>query len=120
MRFYQQIRSVKKSKLTEFRDDIIFINEVMTSQIIQHDVKIWWRRISVKNVIVIGIALKPCRLFDPAVAIFAVFHKVDRDLQKYRHLQMSFTHGVIGVSLRRNITDMVLKILPFKFQRHYK
>ena len=36
------------------------------------------------------------------------FHKVDRDLQKYRHLQMSFTYDVIDVSLRRTINDKVL------------
>ena len=57
----------------------------------------------------VGIALKLC------VAIictnFASFHKVDRDLQKYRHLQMSLTYDVINVSLRRTINDMVWKIL---------
>ena len=103
---------MKRSKYAKFRDDIINIDGVMTSLIIRHDVKIWWRHISVKNV---GIALKLCRLFDLVVAIictnFASFHKVDRDLQKYRHLQMSLTYDVIDVSLRRTINDMVSKIL---------
>ena len=42
---------------------------------------------------------------------FASFLKVDRDLQKYRHLQMSFTYDLINVSLRRTINELVLKIL---------
>ena len=66
MKFYQQVRSTKRSKFAKFRDDIINIDGVMTSLIIRHDVKIWWRHISVKNV---GIALKLCRLFDLVVAI---------------------------------------------------
>ena len=37
--------------------------------------------------------------------------KVDRDLQKYRHLQMSFTYDVIDVFPRRTIYGMVSKIL---------
>ena len=57
---------MKRSKFAKFRDDIINIDGVMTSLIIRHDVKIWWRHISVKNV---GIALKLCRLFDLVVAI---------------------------------------------------
>ena len=40
--------------------------------------------------------------------MFMSFYKVDRDLQKYRHLQMSFTYDVIDVSLRRTINDKVL------------
>ena len=32
------------------------------------------------------------------VSIFTSFHIVDRDLQKYRHLQMSFTYDVIDIS----------------------
>ena len=44
------------------------------------------------------------------VPIFVTFNKVDRDLQKYRHLQMPFTYDVIDVSLRRTMSDMVLKI----------
>ena len=39
------------------------------------------------------------------------FHKVDGDLQKYRHLQMSFTYDVTDVSPRRTIYDLVSKIL---------
>ena len=45
MMFYQQVRSIKKSKLAKFQDDIISIDGVMTSQTIRHDVKIWWRQI---------------------------------------------------------------------------
>ena len=45
------------------------------------------------------------------IPIFASFHIVDRDLQKYRHLQMSFTYDVIDVFLRRTIYGMVSKIL---------
>ena len=46
MKFYQQVCSVKRSKLAKFQDDITSIDGVMTSQIIRHDVKIWWRHIS--------------------------------------------------------------------------
>ena len=46
-----------------------------------------------------------------SVPIFASFYRVDRDLQKYRHLEMSLTYEVIDVSLRRTINDMVSKIL---------
>ena len=60
MKFYQQVRSMERSKLAKFQDDIISIDGVMTSQIIQHDVKIWWRYNPVKNV---GIAFRICRLF---------------------------------------------------------
>ena len=42
------------------------LHGVITSQIIRHDVKIWWRHISVKN---FGIALKLCRHFHSVVAI---------------------------------------------------
>ena len=66
MKFYQQVRSMKRNKFAKFRDHIINIDGVMTSLIIRHDVKILWRHISVKNV---GIALKLCRLFDLVVAI---------------------------------------------------
>ena len=66
MKSYQQVRFMERSKLAKFQDDIISIDEVMTSQNVRHDVKIWWRHISVKNV---GIALKLCRLFDLVVAI---------------------------------------------------
>ena len=65
MKMYQQVCSVKRSKLAKFRDDIS-IEEVMTSHIFWYDIKIWWRHISVKN---FGIALKLCRLFDLVVAI---------------------------------------------------
>ena len=47
----------------------------------------------------------------PIILTIASFHKLDCDLQEYRHLQMSFTYDVIDVSLRRTINDMVLKIL---------
>ena len=50
-------------------------------------------------------------IYRSSVSNFTSFHKVDRDLQKYRHLQMSFTYDVIDVSLRRTINDMVSKIL---------
>ena len=66
IKFCQQVLSVKRSRLAKFRDDIISTDIVMTSQIIWHDVKIWWRYISVKNV---GIALKFCRLFELVIAI---------------------------------------------------
>ena len=65
MKIFQQVCSVKRSKLAKFRDDIS-IEEVMTSQIFWYDIKIWWRHISVKN---FGIALKLCRLFDLVIAI---------------------------------------------------
>ena len=42
-----------------------------------------------------------------SVPTFASFHRVDRDLQKYRHLHTSFTYDVIDVSLRRTINYMV-------------
>ena len=58
------------------------------SQIIGHDVKIWWRHISVKNV---GIALK---LLPNLVS----FRYVDHDLQKYRHLQI--TYDITDVSCK--------------------
>ena len=58
MKFYQQIRSVKRSKLAELWDDIISVDGFMRSQIIRHDL------ISVKNVV---ITLKLCRLFDLGV-----------------------------------------------------
>ena len=41
MKFYQQMRSVKRSKLIKFQDDIFSIDIVMTSQIIRPNVKIW-------------------------------------------------------------------------------
>ena len=66
MKFYQLVRSMKRSKFAKFRNDIINIDGVMTSLIIRHDVKILWRHISVKNV---GIALKLCTLFDLVLAI---------------------------------------------------
>ena len=66
IKFYHQVCSMKRSKLIKFQSDVISIDEVMTSQIIRHDVKILRRHISVKNV---GIALKLCRLFDLVVAI---------------------------------------------------
>ena len=58
MKFYQQVRSVKKSKLAKFRDEIIKVDRVMTSHLIRHDVKIWLCHISINNV---GIVLKLCR-----------------------------------------------------------
>ena len=66
---------------------------------------------SVKNA---DIALKLHRLFDlqqSSVPIFASFHKVDRNLQQYRHLQMFFTYDVVNVSVRRTIKNMVSNIL---------
>ena len=66
MKFYQQVRSIKKSKLAKFQDHIISIDGAMTSQNVRHDVKMWWRHISVKNV---GIAFILCRPFDPVVEI---------------------------------------------------
>ena len=66
MKFYQQVRSVERGKLAKFQDDIISIDGDMTSQIIRHDVKIWWRPISVK---IFGITLKLCRRFDLVTAI---------------------------------------------------
>ena len=66
VKFYQQVRSIKRSKLAKFRDNIIFIDGVMMSQIIRHDVKIWWRHTSVNN---FGIAMKLCILVDLVVAI---------------------------------------------------
>ena len=90
-----------RGKLAKFGDDIITIAGVMT--LIQ---------ISVNN---FGIALKLCKLsYFIAMIIctnFVSFYRVDRELQKYRHLQMSFTYDAIDVSLRRSINDMVLKIL---------
>ena len=50
-------------------------------------------------------------IYRSSVSNFTSFHKVDRDLQKYRHLQMALTYDVIDVSLRRTINDMVSKIL---------
>ena len=50
MKVYQQVRSLKRSKLAKFRDEIISIEGVMTLQIIWLDIKIWWRHIFVKNV----------------------------------------------------------------------
>ena len=44
------------------------------------------------------------------VPIFASFHKVDLDLQKYRPLQMLLTYDLIDISLQRTINDMVSKI----------
>ena len=67
MKLYQQVRSMKKSKLAKFRYDIISIDRVMVPQIIRHDFKIWLWCISVKNVV---IALKLCRLFDLIIANF--------------------------------------------------
>ena len=58
MKFYQQVRSMERSKVAKFQDDIISINRVMTSKIIWHDI--------IKNV---GIPLKLCRLSDLAVVI---------------------------------------------------
>ena len=109
--FIQQVRSIKRSKLTRFQDAIISKDGVMPSQIIRHDVRIWWRHIYVKNV---DIALKLRRLFNLVIAIictnFVIFHKKDRDLQKYCDLQVSFTYDVTDVSLRRTINNMVLQI----------
>ena len=59
MEFYQPVHSAKKSKLAKSLDDIIFIDEVMTLQIIRQDVKIWQHYTSVKNV---GIASQLCRI----------------------------------------------------------
>ena len=73
-----------------------------------------WRHISVKNV---RIALKLCKLFNLAVAIFVSVHKVDRDLQKYCHLQMAFIYDVIDISLGRTIKDMVLMFFSAKRER---
>ena len=73
MKFYQQVRSMKKSKLAKFQDHIISIDGVMTSQIIRHDVKIWWRQISVKNV---GIALKLFRLFNLVIALICLIAEI--------------------------------------------
>ena len=102
MKFYQQVRYVKRSKFAKLRDDSIIswrhkLSE-MTSKF--DDVKIWWLHISVKNA---GIALKLCRLFELVVAIicasFASFYEIDRDLQKYRYLLTLYTYDVIGLSL---------------------
>ena len=95
MKFCQQVRSVKKSWLATFADDIIFIDGVLTPQIIHHVDKFWWRHISVKDV---DMALKLCRLLDLFQFLrFTIFHKMDRDLQEYRHSQMPFTYNVIRV-----------------------
>ena len=107
---------MKKSKLTKFQDDFISIDGVMTSQFNptwrQNDVKNWWRHIYVKNV---GIVLKLCRfstlLQQTSEPIIVNFHEVDHDLQKNRHLQMSFTYDIIYVSLRRTINDRILEII---------
>ena len=112
-----------------FQDDIISIGWAITSQIFQHYVKIWWRHISAKYV---GIAVNLCWVFDLRAIIctdYWGFTKVNRDLKKYHHLQMSFTYEVIDVSLRRTTNDMVsqkffnskrerLILLPVKFQLH--
>ena len=39
-----------EKKLAKFEDNIIYIDGVMTSQIILHDDKIWWHHISIKIV----------------------------------------------------------------------
>ena len=57
MNYEQQVRSVKISKLTKFRDDIISIG-FMASQIMRYDIKIWRRHFSVENT---SSALKFCK-----------------------------------------------------------
>ena len=42
------------------------------------------------------------------------FYKVDCNLQKYRHLQISFTYDIIDVFLPRTINDMVSKFFGAK------
>ena len=67
MKIYQHVRSVKRSKLAKFRDDISI------EGVIWYDIKIWWRHIFVKNV---GIALK---LFDLVIAITCTnFYKLSQ------------------------------------------
>ena len=58
-----------RSRLAKLWEEIISIEVVMTSQIVRHDVKIWWRPISVKN---IRIALKVCRLSWIGITIICI------------------------------------------------
>ena len=60
MKFYQQIRSVKTSKLYEFGDDSISIGGVMTSQIIRHDVTFlskMWHCFETLKTFILGVAI---------------------------------------------------------------
>ena len=69
MKFYQHVRSIKKSILTKLQDKVISIDGIMTCKIIQHDVRTLWRYVSVKNV---GIAFRLCILFE-LVASLRIF-----------------------------------------------
>ena len=63
----------------------------MASQIIQHDV------ISPSKM---SVLLWNFLILVSHVPIFASFYRVARDLQKYRHLHISFTYDGINVSLQ--------------------
>ena len=90
LKFYQRVRSVKKSKLAKFGSNIIIIYGVMASKKFRHDVKIRHdvKSISVKNV---KITLK-LSYFVLVIMYtdFSSFLGVDGNLQKYCHLQISY------------------------------
>ena len=92
MTFYQQVRSMKKSILAKFQKHIISIDGVMKSQIVRHDVNIWWRNISFKNV---GIALKLFRLFDPVVAIIWKFWEAGEEFLGGNQIFLDQARGII-------------------------
>ena len=47
-------------------------------------------------------------------------NKLDLDIQKYRHLPMSFTDNVIDIFLRRTTFDMVLNVSSLYYKYNYK
>ena len=99
LKIYQQVRFLKKSKLAEFGEDTISVDEVMTSQIIQ-------RTAEFDDVLSLSFMSQLLRNFSDFLTLmnwssalmFAYFHSVDGYLQKYCYLQTSYTY-VIELSL---------------------
>ena len=105
----------KKSKLARFIEGIIFIDLVVTSWIIRHDITTWWHHISIKNV---WIALKLWRL---SVAI------AWKELWEFSWSRLWFTektlfmdvvyYYVIDVCVRYTANVMVSEIIYYKRER---
>ena len=104
---YQNLRSVKRGKLAKFEDHHIYWRSYEFT-----NYATWFQnfmascqRQKYRNFLYYVDFLT--FLYRWSVLIFASFRNVDRDLQKYRHLQMSLTYDVIYVSLRRTMNGMV-------------
>ena len=114
MKIYQHVRSVKRSKLAKFRDDISI------EGVIWYDIKIWWRHIFVKNV---GIALK---LFDLVIAITCTnFYKLSQsrfwftEIPSFTDVVYLWSHWLFPTTCYKWHGLKTRISIPVKFQFHF-